>query len=67
MDKNAIQRTAKPRSNGAGRKKAIAKVQLNVRILTTTLVKLKKLSKSSGRSITWIVESAISKAMESYK
>lgn len=64
MAKDAVQRTTVKGSDGTRRASAIKKLQLNIRVSHDTLVKLRKLSKASGKSQSWIVEHAISQSLE---
>lgn len=64
MAKNEIQRAAKQGGNRKSGKKAVRKDQLNVRIDSALLDRLRKLSQKTGRSQSWLVEAAICQTLE---
>jgi len=59
-----IQRTAIKGSNRTRGTSPIKYTQLNVRISANTMIKLRRISKASGKSQAWIVEHAILQSLD---
>jgi len=61
---NEIQRTAIKGSNRTRGTTPVKYTQLNVRISANTMLKLRRISKASGKSQAWIVEHAILQSLD---